>query len=79
VLDLRAVVRARMVTLELDQAALARLVAPRWGAGRGIAPDSAVHRLSRWFSTNPKTCRDITSDDLAILLDVLGLDVTPRD
>lgn len=66
--DLRALVRARMVALhggeDGAQAALARRMAPRWGC----SADSAVRRLSRWFTD----AGDMTSEPLSELLAELG-------
>lgn len=69
--DLRAIVRARMAELGLDQAALAARVAPAWGRG-GIQPDSAVKKLSRWFNRRG----DMTTDAFAALLTALGMTIT---
>ena len=66
--DLRAIVRARMAKLNLDQAALAALVAPAWG----IQPDSAVKKLSRWFNRRG----DMTTGAFAALLTALDLTIT---
>ena len=66
--DLRALVRARMTALGVNQAALARRMAPRWGC----AVDSAVRRLSRWLTG----AGDMTSEPLAELLAELGGSVT---
>lgn len=70
-LDLRAIVRARMAELGLDQAALAARVAPAWG----IQPDSAVKKLSRWFN-RPRGAGDMTTDAFAALLVALDLTIT---
>lgn len=67
-LDLRAIVRARMEELGLDQAALAARVAPAWG----IQPDSAVKKLSRWFNRRG----DMTTDAFAAMLVALDLTIT---
>lgn len=67
--DLRAIVAARMVELGLDQAGAARMVAPAWGC----QPESAQSLLSRWAYRS----RDLSTDHLAALLDVLGLTVAP--
>jgi hypothetical protein len=71
-LDLRALVDTAMTQRwpVAAKAHLARLMAPRWG----ISPDSAEHRIGRWLNR----VRDITSDDLALLLDALGLVIVPR-
>ena len=69
--DLRTLVRARMAELGLDQAALAALVAPAWGR-RGIQPDSAVKKLSRWFNRRG----DMTTDAFAAMLVALDLTIT---
>lgn len=68
--DLRALVRARMAALGIDQVTLARRMAPRWTtpAGEPIAVDSAVRRLSRWLTG----AGDMTSEPFAELLAELG-------
>ncbi len=71
-LDLRAVVRERIAVLGITRADAARLVAPRWGC----SVDSAASRLTRWLATG-EAHRDMTTDALAHLLDVLGLTVVP--
>ena len=63
--DLRAIVRARMLALGIDQATLARRMAPRWGYA---LPAQAVERLSRWFAG----ARDMPTDAFAELLAELG-------
>ena len=63
--DLRALVTARLAELQIDHAELARRVAPAWGC----RPRSAASRLSRWMHRS----RDMPSEALAGLLDVLGL------
>jgi hypothetical protein len=72
---IRAAVLARAIALHGTEkgakAAAARLVGPRWG----YSPDDAASRLSRWLNGKG----DITADALAELLDVLGLDVVPRE
>lgn len=74
-LDLRAIVRARMIEVhggeEGAQRALAKAMTPLWGMTRWR---SAEARLIRWFSGE----RDMTSDPLAAMLDYLDLDVLPR-
>jgi len=78
-LDLRAIVRARMAALGIPSIAeLGRRMAPRWAKLPPLFacfPDSAESRLHRWFDGS----RDMTSDALAELLDELGLTVTTTD
>jgi hypothetical protein len=66
---LTAIVRARMMALDLTQATLARRMAPRWQC----SPDSAVATLSRWFNRALGGKGDMTTDKLAELLAELGL------
>lgn len=73
-IDFRAAVKVCMVAAhgaeKGAQAALARRMAPRWSC----SADSAMKRLSRWFSTTPgRASVDITSEPLALLLDELGI------
>ncbi len=72
-LDLRDAVRARVAALGHTRAALAALMAPRWGC----QPESAEKALRRWF--NRERGGDMTSDRLAEMLDELGLTITRKD
>ena len=67
--DLRALVRARMAALGIDQATLARRMAPRWGYALQA---QAAERLSRWFAG----ARDMPTDAFAELLAELGGSIT---
>lgn len=66
--DLRAIVRARMAELDLSAADVGRKMAPVWGIA---LPRDAAQRLTRWLGRT----REITSDDLALLLGALDLRV----
>lgn len=71
---LRAAIAARYGTTEGAYTALARDLAPRWMC----TVASAKQRLSRFFSEDERQFRDMTSRPLAVLLDVLGVDLVMR-
>jgi transcriptional regulator with XRE-family HTH domain len=61
--DLRAIVRARMATLGITQAALAERLVLR----RGGTKDSHVRALSRWQNDGSNIGSDVLADVLAEL------------
>ena len=67
-------IAARYGTTEGAYTALARDLAPRWMC----TVASAKQRLSRFFSEDERQFRDMTSRPLAVLLDVLGVDLVMR-
>lgn len=74
-MSLRETVRDRMIEVhgaeEGARLALAERMAPIWG----ITVKSADERLSRWFSGR----RDMTTEPLEQMLNVLGLGVSALD